>query len=61
LKDFSTAMITRAGKDVNAALANHFECIKNFFKPRESYSEVPPMDVMTVGFISHPDDNVFTR
>ncbi|KAF8262885.1 hypothetical protein EI94DRAFT_1808101 [Lactarius quietus] len=39
-----------AAKDVDAsedALADLFECIENFFKCLESYTEVPPTDAMT--------------
>ncbi|KAF8268398.1 hypothetical protein EI94DRAFT_1785899 [Lactarius quietus] len=39
-----------AAMDVNAseeALADLFECIENFFKRLESYTEVPPTEAMT--------------
>lgn len=43
------ADVCQAAKDVNAseeALADLFECIENFFKRLESYTEVPPTDAM---------------
>ncbi|KAH9060125.1 hypothetical protein EDB87DRAFT_631475 [Lactarius vividus] len=55
---FSPAKVISAGvgvfllaaKDVDAsqeALADLFECIENFFKRLESYTEVPPTEAMT--------------
>ena len=41
--------VCQAAKDINAseeALADLFECIENFFKRLESYTEVPPTDAM---------------
>ena len=41
--------VRQAAKDVNAseeALADLFECIENFFKRLETYTEVPPTDAM---------------
>ena len=41
--------VCQAAKDVNAseeALADLFECIENFFKRLESYTEVPPTNAM---------------
>jgi hypothetical protein len=42
--------VCQAAKDVctsEEALADLFECIENFFKRLESYTEVPPTNAMT--------------
>jgi hypothetical protein len=49
-RSISNSDICQAAKDVDAsqeALADLFECIENFFKHLESYTEVPPTDTMT--------------